>query len=330
MSCRALMETAELVVEVDSLEHQQAVKAKLMRARHDAVAQGIDPALSQRVRDIEEAIRGGEEGLALMRSSDLDGGNGEWLTALTTWRRCAYPTLDPSHRLAASLMSTSLRGIGEGLRMPWDAFAILVPQGLLRADDDDEGGPFDVTSILVHGDGGRVEVGVHGTKHGSGSGDDLLRLYHPATTLMELLADPEDLHEQNPRTACKHDLSSRNVRVLTLVGRLVVGSILELTTMGTNGSSGPRAKKPGREGEPRLWVFKMLRAVKVDARPIVAAYLAGGGRSPTVQSLVRGHWKNQPHGPCSSLRKWIHVEPFWRGPEDAPIAVRAHRMGAES
>lgn len=24
--------------------------------------------------------------------------------------------------------------------------------------------------------------------------------------------------------------------------------------------------------------------------------------------------------------KWIHVEPFWRGPEDGPIAIRPHRF----
>ena len=31
--------------------------------------------------------------------------------------------------------------------------------------------------------------------------------------------------------------------------------------------------------------------------------------------LVRGHWRNQPYGPQSTLRKLIFVEPYWRGPE---------------
>lgn len=33
--------------------------------------------------------------------------------------------------------------------------------------------------------------------------------------------------------------------------------------------------------------------------------------------LVRGHWRLQPHGPQSSLRKLIFIEPYWRGPEMA-------------
>lgn len=31
--------------------------------------------------------------------------------------------------------------------------------------------------------------------------------------------------------------------------------------------------------------------------------------------MVRGHWRNQPYGPQSTLRKLIFVEPYWRGPE---------------
>jgi hypothetical protein len=27
------------------------------------------------------------------------------------------------------------------------------------------------------------------------------------------------------------------------------------------------------------------------------------------------------------LRKWIHVEPYWRGPVDGPVAVKSHKIG---
>lgn len=33
------------------------------------------------------------------------------------------------------------------------------------------------------------------------------------------------------------------------------------------------------------------------------------------------------HGTGGLLRKWIHVEPYWRGGEDAPIAVKTHKVG---
>lgn len=38
----------------------------------------------------------------------------------------------------------------------------------------------------------------------------------------------------------------------------------------------------------------------------------------TVRTMVAGHWKRQPYGEGRALRKWIHIEPFWRGPETAP------------
>jgi hypothetical protein len=66
-----------------------------------------------------------------------------------------------------------------------------------------------------------------------------------------------------------------------------------------------------------------------DCRPWVREYVARGEvkrRAPGVQRLVRGHQKRQHHGPRNTLVKWIHVEPYWAGAEDAPIAVRSHRL----
>lgn len=48
--------------------------------------------------------------------------------------------------------------------------------------------------------------------------------------------------------------------------------------------------------------------------------------SPTVQFLVRGHWRQQAHGPGHSLRKPIWIEPFWKGPEEARVLLRQHRV----
>lgn len=38
----------------------------------------------------------------------------------------------------------------------------------------------------------------------------------------------------------------------------------------------------------------------------------------SVRTLVSGHWKRQPYGEGRALRKWIFIEPFWRGPEASP------------
>ncbi|MCV9964299.1 hypothetical protein OIU34_20645 [Pararhizobium sp. BT-229] len=46
----------------------------------------------------------------------------------------------------------------------------------------------------------------------------------------------------------------------------------------------------------------------------------------TGRKKVRGHWKSQTHGPSGSLRKIIHVEPYWRGKDTAEIVERAYRV----
>jgi hypothetical protein len=40
--------------------------------------------------------------------------------------------------------------------------------------------------------------------------------------------------------------------------------------------------------------------------------------------IVRGHWKQQAHGPGRTERKLIFVEPYWKGPADSPVLARAY------
>jgi hypothetical protein len=86
-----------------------------------------------------------------------------------------------------------------------------------------------------------------------------------------------------------------------------------------------RPKNPRKTKEPTRWNFQVTRDVKLDVRDQVRSYVLGhkGGRL-SLQRLVRGHLKRQPYGPESSLRKWVHIEPYWQGPEDAPIAKKSH------
>lgn len=40
--------------------------------------------------------------------------------------------------------------------------------------------------------------------------------------------------------------------------------------------------------------------------------------------FVRGHGRNQRHGPRNSLIKRIRIEPFWKGPDDADVVERPY------
>lgn len=47
---------------------------------------------------------------------------------------------------------------------------------------------------------------------------------------------------------------------------------------------------------------------------------------PAIQRLVRGHHKRQVVGIGRSGRRVIWIEPYWRGPEDAPILTRPYKV----
>ena len=78
-----------------------------------------------------------------------------------------------------------------------------------------------------------------------------------------------------------------------------------------------------RGDDPKHRVAFIGRPVRVDMRPHIQSYIHGTKRSaPSLQVMVRGHYKRQVVGVLGSGRKVIWVQPYWRGPEDAPILVR--------
>jgi hypothetical protein len=234
------------------------------------------------------------------------------------WAESAFALLEPSHRLAASLMATSIpTDAPVAPEMPWRCFAIAVPSGLLRQTpsfpepshvfvlrsvDGEE-----VKTLQVCAEGGVVEYG---------SEKSLLSY-----------ADLGDMSfNSNDMLVSDKELLSRRA---TLIGRLIVGVCVELDSpLGDSAKSSRPSMHRTKRGEPTPWTFKLTRDVRVDVRQAVSDYACGIRRSsPTVQVLVRGHHKRQPHGKGGLLRKWVHIEPYWRGPEDAPIGVRSHRLG---
>lgn len=125
-----------------------------------------------------------------------------------------------------------------------------------------------------------------------------------------------------------------NGRLLPLVQRLVAGTCLAMSDPKNIKQRKPQPSRKhslykARRGLPLVRVFEVGRPLKVDCRPAITEFLKGRRSSvKNVQTLVRGHWKSQAHGPNHSLRKALHIEPYWRGDEDAPIRIRPHTLGA--
>lgn len=124
-----------------------------------------------------------------------------------------------------------------------------------------------------------------------------------------------------------------NARAMVLAQRLVIGACLSMSdphTFRERQRTRERAspfKPKYLRGLPLVHVFELGRPVKIDCWDAMDAFCTGDAkRMRNVQWPVRGHWRNQACGPNFSLRKPVQIEPYWKGPEDAPILVRPHKL----
>ena len=96
-----------------------------------------------------------------------------------------------------------------------------------------------------------------------------------------------------------------------------------------------RARMLAAKDRKREELKKRLKGLKNNVRVVVgknytisrwdtkhASRSGDGNRHISVRTLVSGHWRNQPCGVGNQDRKTIWIEPFWRGPEDAPLTTK--------
>lgn len=262
------------------------------------------------------------------RSESLDPSSRSEAVYLTAWAQDGFPRVELPARLAGSFAATSFSS-ADGLDLPWNNFVIQIPPGIIVAETPGSNALASVTLAVVTTN---VIDGDVYIVAGGGVGWSTFRMGHRARRLSDLCEDMTDLAEW-PNGLLRGQFATSDVdhRALQCVGRIVLSTIAELATIPSLPRSFPISsldrQRLANGKLPRDSLFALTRSVRVDCRKAITEYVIGGGSSPSVRSLVRGHWKNQPCGPGSTLRKRIHVEPFWRGPEDAPIAVRSHVLG---
>lgn len=234
------------------------------------------------------------------------------------------------HKLAASLMATT--GL-MGLKSPWPCWGIVVPGGLIEFQAPSAiGGMAPVDFVMVR----QCPAWQHGNASLRHIGWEVALYSHGGGELASMFASIDDIEPNKGATfaeACglepsriegSEDLLPIDDRAMALARRLVLGSIAEL-----DGGMSSRTTCTGRRGStltsiPAHGLWKLTRPVQVDVRRNCLEFCRGGGRSPSVRTMVRGHWKRQPVGSGGNDRKWIHVEPYWRGPEEGAVAVRPH------
>ena len=84
-------------------------------------------------------------------------------------------------------------------------------------------------------------------------------------------------------------------------------------------------KSKKREGDelPQYNEFELTSSIRINLHHTVRDYIAHGGKIPSVQTYVHGHWKRVAVGAGRAQRKLVHIQPYWRGDPDAPISTRA-------
>jgi hypothetical protein len=245
---------------------------------------------------------------------------------LRAWAQHATQSVAMPEKFAAALAATDGRGVLDGCRMPWPAFEIQVPVGLIPVP----GNRGDVTSILVAGRSPEwlaLKAGGHLDEDGV-----IVSLFggeRVCTTMFRSLSDLARSSENVSDWAAPGSLSEMQ-RVWEIVTKIVAGVLLHIEQCRAESSSA-YASRPMRmkNGRLRLSQHVVGSAMKltVDARQIVRDFVLGVRRSaPSVTTLVRGHWTNQPHGPGRTLRRLQWIQPYWRG--EGPVLIRETKIGA--
>lgn len=217
------------------------------------------------------------------------------------WAMSGFAYVAVGHTLSASLMATDPPEDVEDLDVPWPAFIVGVPNGLIPGD------PAEFIGIARRSDSSDAMVLI-----GWRAGNRYSAWFGSIRELSE-----------NARHAGAD---------VILLYRLLIGVILELDAPKASGTlqSPPKQPKTRRQGElPRVWVYRLVRDVKVDCRPWVQAFVQSGGKSPSVQRLTRGHQRRVVVGPGRAGRRWQRIEPYWKGSVDAPIATSRHVLATK-
>ncbi len=214
------------------------------------------------------------------------------------WFKSSFARLEVGHKLAAALCLTDVPDEVE-VRAPWESWSLVVPDGLLMPMARVGGVVKQLSRVWL--------VGAEPLFGISQDGDliDLVRGEHDSDSFARFSASLRNLI----RGSC-----------------LALSSPEDFAKESHASGSASKASK-GRQGPPDLAQARFLLSapVKVDLREHLRAYLGGRkGASPTVQFLVRGHWRNQVHGAGRALRKTIWIQPFWKGPEESRVLLRQH------
>ena len=245
------------------------------------------------------------------------------------WARIGYPLIQPSHTYGAALMATQVPRDMD-IRPPWSTFMVSVPDGLVhlvnRAKEEEP-----VRFMLCFWQHDRWTFVAPALS---------VEYSRTCLTLDKLSLDRLEASggwDWSPEALAMADrykletaptlIDEQDERAGQCLSRLLLNACIAMSDPTAVKQVGKSHQwKPGAPLPKSPRVFELHRPVNIDCRPTIRRFISTGTRLPSVQWLVRGHWRNQAHGAGHSQRRLTWIEPHWKGAEDAPLAVRPYTL----
>lgn len=243
------------------------------------------------------------------------------------WADCGFPQIIVGHRYAAALMATHIpEDVLPLVRPPWPGFLIELPDAMLPViNEKNEEAP--LRRVLVQHIKDEKE-----TWQFLAMTDGITNIWRHGIDTKELaLSEAAGTGTWEGCTFAIPIDDGIDGRTNQLVGKLIAAVCLAMSdpnnvkahpSFGVVGSVGRKNK------EPKARTYKLGKTIEIDCRASLDDFIHNRGTrkgvSPTVQTLVRGHWKPKL---AERVGYPVWVEPYWRGPIDAPILTRAVRVG---
>lgn len=244
------------------------------------------------------------------------------------WGQYGMPTLKLTTEQAASFSISQLDPAHkEDWQLPWPAFYMPIPEGLLDHDGQHVHG----VSVYQLNTSTSARSDEWNEMHGS----YVFRVDSGAYSLW--MRCPRQDFEKGVNQGIKVDPGSLDMTTSELSARklaitMLINSVSFLNSGRTLKEVTQKRKRKGKRAGrhlPKPTTYTLDVPVKVNVVRHVRQYVSGTHeeRKFTARWLVRGHIRNQAHGPDRSLRKQKWIEPHWKGPESEAVRIKEHVIG---